>query len=232
MAQVGKQYRAAAEKVERRPHDLAEALAQVRAVAFAKFDETVEMHIRLGVNPKHSDQMVRGTVMLPHGTGKTKRVVVIAAGEKIAEAEAAGADRAGGQEVIDEIKKGWFDFEAVVATPDMMKDVGKLGKLLGPKGLMPSPKAGTVTFDVAKAVENIKAGQLEFKVDKTAVIHSPVGKLSFSDAQLMENSQTLLRAVLAAKPAAAKGTYLGKIALSTTMGPGIRVDPASVERAA
>jgi large subunit ribosomal protein L1 len=209
-----------------------EALGVVRQAAFAKFDETVEVAMLLGVDPKHADQMVRGTVILPHGTGKSKRVVVIAGGEKGKEAEAAGADVVGGAELVQKIQEGWVDFEAVVATPDMMKDVGKLGKVLGPRGLMPNPKTGTVTFDVGAAVREIKAGKVEFRVDKTAIIHVPVGKLSFAHAHLVDNALALVHAVLRAKPAAAKGKFVRSIYVSSTMGPGVQVDPGTVEVAA
>ena len=183
----------------------------------------------LGVDPKHADQMVRGTVVLPHGTGKSKKVLVIAAGEKIKEAEAAGADHAGGAELVEKIQGGWLDFDAVIATPDAMKDVGKLGKVLGPRGLMPNPKAGTVTFDVAKAVQEIKAGKVEFKVDKTSIIHSSIGKASFEENRLVDNTRAFIIAVLRAKPPAAKGKYIRSIHLCSTMGPSLPIDPASVE---
>jgi len=231
MAKHGKKYTTARAKVEPRLHALDEALRVVRASAFAKFDETVELCLRLGVNPKHADQMVRGTVILPHGTGKTKRVLVIAAGDKGKEAEQAGADHVAGADVVKKIQEGWIDFDAVIATPDMMREVGKLGKILGPRGLMPNPKTGTVTFDVASAVREIKAGKVEFRVDKTAIIHVPVGKVSFGDQELFENANTLVQAVLKAKPASAKGKYLRTICVSSTMGPGVRVDATAVEAA-
>ncbi len=231
MPKHGKKYTTAKGKVAPRLHGLDEALRVVRAGAFAKFDETVELCLLLGVNPKHADQMVRGTVVLPHGTGKTKRVLVIAAGEKVKEAEQAGADHVGGAEMVKKIQEGWIDFDAVIATPDMMREVGKLGKVLGPRGLMPNPKTGTVTFDVAAAVREIKAGKVEFRVDKTAIIHVAVGKVSFGDRELFENANTLVQAVLRAKPASAKGKYLRTICVSSTMGPGVRVDPAAVEAA-
>jgi large subunit ribosomal protein L1 len=201
----------------------------VKTCAKAKFDETVEIAMLLGVDPKHADQMVRGTVVLPHGTGKSKKVLVIAGGEKVKEAEAAGADFVGGPDMVSKIQEGWVDFDAVIATPDMMKDVGKLGKILGPRGLMPNPKTGTVTFEVSKAVAEIKAGKVEFRVDKTAIVHVPVGKLSFDDTKLTENAQAVIQAVLRAKPAAAKGRYVKSITLASTMGPGVRIDPARVE---
>jgi large subunit ribosomal protein L1 len=201
----------------------------MRAAAFAKFDETVELAMRLGVDPKHADQMVRGTVVLPHGAGKTKRVAVIAGGEKIKEATAAGADFAGGADLVKQIQEGFADFDAVVATPDMMKDVGKLGKVLGPRGLMPNPKTGTVTFEITKAVREIKAGKVEFRVDKTAIIHVPVGRMSFDDQKIADNTLAVIHAVLRAKPPAAKGKYVESIYLCSTMGPSIAVDPVTVE---
>jgi len=231
MPKHGKKFSAAQAKVEKRPHGLSEALKTVREAAFAKFDESVEVSMRLGVNPRHADQMVRGTVVLPHGTGKTTRVLVIAAGEKAKEAEEAGADHVGGPELAQKIQEGWLDFEAVIATPDMMREVGKLGKVLGPRGLMPNPKTGTVTFDVADAVQAIKAGKVEFRVDKTAIIHVAVGKLSFDDDKLLENTQTLLQAVMRAKPSSAKGKYVKSVFVSSTMGPGVAVDPDEAEAA-
>ncbi|MGH9578954.1 MAG: 50S ribosomal protein L1, partial [Terriglobales bacterium] len=199
--------------------------------AFAKFDETVEVALRLGVDPKHGDQMVRGTVILPHGLGgKSKRVLVIASGEKLKEAQDAGADFVGGEDMVAKIQtENWLDYDAIVATPDMMKSVGKLGKILGPRGLMPNPKTGTVTFDVAKAIEESKAGKIEFRVDKGAVIHTPVGKISFDAPKLVDNAKALIAAVVRAKPPAAKGRYMKKITLTSTMGPGILIDPASVD---
>ena len=224
MAKHGKGYRQAVEKVEPRPYGLKEAIETAKAARYAKFDETVELALRLGVDPKHADQMVRGTVVLPHGTGKKARVLVFASGEKIKEAEDAGADYVGGEDMAKKIEGGWLDFEAVVSTPDMMKVVGRLGRVLGPRGLMPNPKAGTVSFDVARAVEEIKAGKVEFRVDKAGIVHAPVGKLSFEADDLTANAQALIQAVVKAKPAAAKGKYVKNIALSSTMGPGIRVD--------
>jgi len=229
MPKHGKKYAAAAQQVADQLHGLPEAVASVRKAAFAKFDETVEASIRLGVDPKHADQMVRGTVVLPHGTGKTKRLLVFAAGEKIKEAETAGADYVGGADYVKKIQEGWMDFEAVVATPDMMREVGKLGKILGPRGLMPNPKTGTVTFDVGQAVGEIKAGRVEFRVDKTGIVHVPVGKLSFEDAQIVENTQALLEAVVRARPAAAKGKYVKSFFLASTMGPGVPVDAQAIE---
>ena len=204
MAKHGKNYRAAAEKVEDRSYELGEALSLLKEIAFAKFDETVELAMLLGVDPKHADQMVRGTTVLPHGTGRTKRVLVIASGEKVREAEEAGADYTGGDDMVKKIQEGWTDFDAVVATPDMMRSVGKLGKVLGPRGLMPNPKTGTVTMDVAKAVNEIKAGKVEFRVDKTSIIHVPVGRVSFSTEMLSENAKVILGAVRKARPAATK----------------------------
>jgi large subunit ribosomal protein L1 len=229
VARAGKNIRKARETVEKRPYPVEEAVSLLQRVKFAKFDETVELAINLGVDPKHADQMVRGTVVLPHGLGRSLRVLVIAGGEKVKEAEAAGADFVGGEELVKKIQDGWLDFDAVIATPDMMKSVGKLGKLLGPRGLMPNPKTGTVTFDVGKAVSETKAGKVEFRVDKTGIIHSPVGKMSFEAAKLVENTRTLIGAVVRAKPPAAKGRYVKKITLSSTMGPGIVIDPASVD---
>jgi len=229
MPKHGKKFDAATKKVAKRLHTVPEAVATIRSASFVKFDETVELAMRLGVDPKHADQMVRGTVVLPHGAGKTKKVAVIAAGEKLKEATAAGADIVGGADLVKQIQEGFADFDAVIATPDMMKDVGKLGKVLGPRGLMPNPKTGTVTFDVAKAIREIKAGKVEFRVDKTAIIHVPVGKVSFEDAKLADNALAVIHAVLRAKPSAAKGKYLQSIYLCSTMGPSIAVDPVSVE---
>jgi len=221
----GKKYRSAAELVERRPYSLQEAVPLVQKARFAKFDETVELHLRLGVDPKHADQMVRGTVVLPNGLGKSKRVLVIASGEKQREAEQAGADFVGGEEMVAKIQQeGWMDFDAVIATPDMMRSVGKLGKILGPRGLMPNPKTGTVTMDVERAVKEVKAGKVEFRVDKTGVVHVPIGKVSFSTDKLLENAQTLIQAVLRAKPAAAKGKYVKSATICSTMGPGVPLD--------
>ncbi len=220
----GKQYQAAATAVLREPHSLEEGVALVQKVKFAKFDETVEVHLRLGVDPKHADQMVRGTVVLPNGLGKSKRVLVIASGERQKDAEEAGADFVGGEEMVQKVQGGWMDFDAVVATPDMMRLVGRLGKLLGPRGLMPNPKTGTVTMEVARAVREIKAGKVEFRVDKTGIIHAPVGKTSFATDKLIENAQSLIQAVVKAKPAAAKGKYVRSATLCSTMGPGVRLD--------
>jgi large subunit ribosomal protein L1 len=229
LAQHGKKYRAAVEKVENRPYQLDEAFNLLKQIAYAKFNETVEISMLLGVNPKHADQMVRGTTVLPHGTGQTKRVLVIASGDKIREAQEAGADFAGGEEMVEKIQGGWVDYDAVIATPDMMRSVGKLGKVLGPRGLMPNPKTGTVTPDVAKALQEIKAGKVEFRVDKTAIIHVPVGKISFTPEQLVENAATLIQAVRRAKPPAAKGRYMRSIYVSATMSPSISIDTAVAE---
>ncbi len=228
---MGKKYAAARKLVEKPAYTLADAMPLVKKGAFAKFDETVELAMRLGVDPKHADQMVRGTVVLPHGLGKSKRVIVIASGEKVREARDAGADEAGGDDLVQRIQGGWLDFDAVVATPDMMKSVGKLGKVLGPRGLMPNPKTGTVTMDVAKAVKEVKAGKVEFRVDKTGIIHCPVGKVSFDAEKLAENAHALISNVIKAKPATAKGRYVKSIVISSTMGPGVPIDLASVEAA-
>ncbi|MGH9456459.1 MAG: 50S ribosomal protein L1 [Thermoanaerobaculia bacterium] len=229
MAKHGKKYRAAVDRVETRPYQLDEAFALLKQIAFAKFDETVELALLLGVDPKHADQMVRGTTVLPHGTGQTKRVLVIAAGDKQREAQEAGADFVGGEELVEKIQGGWIDYDAVIATPDMMRSVGKLGKVLGPRGLMPNPKTGTVTFDVAKALQEIKAGKVEFRVDKTAIIHVPVGKISFTPDKLTENAASMIEAVRKAKPAAAKGRYVKSIFVSSTMSPSIQIDAAIAE---
>ena len=222
----GKKYTAAAAQVEpNKPYTLQEAVPLVQKLKFTKFDETVEVHMRLGVDPKHADQMVRGTIVLPYGLGKSKRVLVIASGDKLREAEAAGADFVGGDNMVEKIQKeGWTDFDAVVATPDMMRSVGRLGKILGPRGLMPNPKTGTVTTDVAQAVREVKAGKVEFRVDKTGVIHAPVGKVSFETPKLFENANTLIQAVVRAKPAAAKGKYVKSVTVCSTMGPGVSLD--------
>ena len=231
MQKPGKKYRDAAKLVDKPAYTLADAMPILKKAAFAKFDETVELSIRLGVDPKHADQMVRGTVVLPHGLGKTKRVIVIASGDKVREGREAGADEVGGDDVVQKIQGGWMDFDAVIATPDMMKSVGRLGKVLGPRGLMPNPKTGTVTLDVARAVREVKAGKVEFRVDKTAIIHCAVGKVSFDAPKLAENAGALIASVLKAKPASAKGKYVKSIVVSSTMGPGIKIDPASVEAA-
>ena len=227
----GKNIDRARKLVEARPYRLEEAAELLRKAHFVKFDETVELVLNLGVDPKQSDQMVRGTVVLPHGLGKSKRVLVIASGEKVREAQEAGADFVGGDDMVQKISDGWTDYEAVIATPDMMKSAGRLGKVLGPRGLMPNPKTGTVTFEVAKAVKEIKAGKVEFRLDKTGIIHSPVGKISFTAKNLAENAAALLSAVVKAKPAAAKGKYVKKITLTSTMGPGIPIDHVEAETA-
>ncbi len=230
---AGKNIDKARAAVEDRPYSLADAVSLLQKVKFAKFDETVDLTLRLGVDPKHADQMVRGTVVLPHGLGKSKKVLVIASGEKVREAEAAGADIVGGEDMVEKIQKeSWTDFDAVIATPDMMKSVGRLGKVLGPRGLMPNPKTGTVTFDVAKAVQEVKAGKVEFRTDKTALVHVPVGKISFDSQKLVENATTVVTAVVKAKPAVAKGKYIKGCTLSSTMGPGVAIDTAPVEAAA
>ncbi len=221
----GKKFAAAAKQVEERPYTLEEAVPLVQKVKFAKFDETVELHLRLGVDPKHADQMVRGTIVLPHGLGKTKKVLVIASGDKLREATEAGADFVGGDEMVNKIQsEGWTDYDAVIATPDMMRSVGRLGKVLGPRGLMPNPKTGTVTTDVANAVKEVKAGKVEFRVDKTGVVHVGVGKVSFPTDKLTENANALLQAVVKAKPSAAKGKYMRTATICSTMGPGVALD--------
>jgi large subunit ribosomal protein L1 len=223
--QPGKKYQAAAAQVEKRPYTLEEAVPLVQKIKFTRFDETVEVHMRLGVDPKHADQMVRGTVVLPNGLGKSKRVLVITSGEKLREAEAAGADFVGGEEMVQRIQsQNWLDYDAVIATPDMMRSVGRLGKVLGPRGLMPNPKTGTVTTDVAQAIKEIKAGKVEFRVDKTGVIHAPVGKVGFETGKLVENASSLIQAVVRAKPAAAKGKYVRTVTVCSSMGPGVPLD--------
>ena len=226
MPKRGKKYLEMAKAVDRdRLYEPQEAIDLLKSIVKANYDHTVEVAIRLGVDPRHADQQVRGTVILPHGTGKTARVLVFAKGEKAKEAEEAGADRVGAEDVIEEIQKGWLDFDVAVATPDMMGMVGRLGKILGPKGLMPNPKTGTVTMDVGKAVQEIKAGKVEYRVDKTGIVHVPIGKLSFTADQLFDNFRRLLGAVIKAKPSGAKGTYLRSITLSSTYSPGIKVSP-------
>jgi large subunit ribosomal protein L1 len=228
----GKQYQTALKQVAAKEYLLEEAIPLVQKIKFAKFDETVEVHMRLGVDPKHADQMVRGTVVMPNGLGRSKKVLVIASGDKQREALEAGADFVGGEDMVNKIQsEGWTDYDSVVATPDMMRSVGKLGKILGPRGLMPNPKTGTVTVDVAKAVREVKAGKVEFRVDKTGIIHAPVGKTSFSTEKLVENASTLITAVIKAKPAVAKGKYVRSATVCSTMGPGVTVDttPFSVK---
>jgi large subunit ribosomal protein L1 len=228
MRKTGKKYAAARQQVPDRPHSIEDAVPLMQKVKFAKFDETVEIAMRLGVDPKHADQMVRGTVVLPHGLGKTKRVLAIAGADKQKDAQAAGADFVGGEELVEKIQGGWIDFDAVVATPDMMRAVGKLGKVLGPRGLMPNPKTGTVTPDIVKAVKEIKAGKVEFRVDKTGIIHAPIGKVSFLSQSLIENAHALVDSVVRAKPPAAKGKFLKSVTMSSTMGPGIDIDTSHV----
>ena len=233
MKKSGKNIENARKAVESRPYTLQEAVPLLQKVKYAKFDETVEVTLRLGVDPKHADQMVRGTVVLPHGLGKSKKVLVIASGDKVREAEGAGADFVGGEDMVEKImKENWTDFDALIATPDMMRSVGRLGKVLGPKGLMPNPKTGTVTMDVARAVQEVKAGKVEFRTDKTALVHVPVGKISFTPDKLIENATTLITSVVKAKPAVAKGKYIKGCYLSSTMGPGIQLDVAPLEAAA
>lgn len=229
MGKHGRKYREAKKMVGGDLYPLLEGLRKVKEVAYTKFDETVEMVFRLGVDPRHADQMVRGVVVLPHGTGKTKRVLVIAQGEKAQEAKDAGADLVGGEEMVEKIQNGFLEFDAVVTTPDMMRIVGKLGKILGPRGLMPNPRSGTVTTDVAHAVKEIKAGRIAFRVDKNGILHVPIGKVSFEDQKLLENAQTMAQAVLKAKPPAAKGKYMRRVYLSSTMGPGVEINPAQLE---
>jgi len=231
MKKHGKKYRAATEKIDHaRKYSLDEAVKTLKEIAFAKFDETVELTIWLGVDPRKADQLVRGTIVLPHGLGKTKRVVVIAQGDKIREAEEAGADFVGGEDLVNKIKGGWLDFDAVVATPDMMRFVGGLGKVLGPRGLMPNPKTGTVTPDVKTAVKETKAGKVEYRVDKTGVIHTAVGKVSFDQDKLAENTRALIEAVVRAKPSTAKGKYMKKVNMAATMGPGLLLDEGAFAR--
>ena len=229
---MGKKFEVAKKQIPNKPLTLEEAVPLVQKVKYTKFDETVEVTLRLGVDPKHADQMVRGTVVLPHGLGKSKKVLAIAGGEKQKEAQEAGADHVGGEELVEKIQGGWMDFDAVVATPDMMKGVGRLGKVLGPRGLMPNPKTGTVTVEIGKAIREIKAGKVEFRVDKTGIVHAPVGKISFPAQNLVENAHALVDSIVKVKPAAAKGKYLKSVTLSSTMGPGIRIDTTAMETAA
>src|SRR5579884_4000007 len=229
---TGKKYAAAAQQVQPKPYTLEEAVPLVQKIKFTRFDETVEVHMRLGVDPKHADQMVRGTIVLPHGLGKSKTVLVIASGEKQREAAEAGADFVGGEEIVQRIQtENWIGYDAVIATPDMMRSVGRLGKILGPRGLMPNSKTGTVTTEVAKAIQETKAGKVEFRVDKTGIVHCPVGKVSFDVEKLAENAHALISSVIKAKPATAKGRYIKSIVVSSTMGPGVPIDTASVEAA-
>jgi len=233
MKKAGKNVVKARESIEDRAYTIQDAVPLLQKVKFAKFDETVEVTLRLGVDPKHADQMVRGTVVLPHGLGKSKKVLVIATGDKQREAQEAGADFVGGEEMVEKIsKENWTDFDALIATPDVMKSVGRLGKVLGPKGLMPNPKTGTVTFDVGKAVQEVKAGKVEFRTDKTALVHVPVGKISFTPDKLVENASVLITSVIKAKPSVAKGKYIKGCYLSSTMGPGIALDTSAIEAAA
>src|SRR5215211_6810286 len=232
MRKPGKKFAAAREQVEDWSHTIEEAIPLIQKLKFAKFDETVEMAMRLGVDPKHADQMVRGTVVLPHGLGKSKKVLAIAGADKQKEASDAGADHVGGDEIVEKIVGGWMDFDAVVATPDMMRAVGRLGKVLGPRGLMPNPKTGTVTPNVAQAIREIKAGKVEFRVDKTGIIHAPVGKTSFPSQSLIDNAHALVDSVVKAKPPAAKGRYLKSVTVSSTMGPGVDIDTAHIDERA
>jgi large subunit ribosomal protein L1 len=230
MRKHGKKFTAAKTTVGvDKTYSIEDAMPLLQKVKYAKFDETVELTLRLGVDPKHADQMVRGTVVLPHGLGKTKRVLAIASGEKQKEAKEAGADFVGGDDMVEKITGGWTDFDAVVATPDMMRAVGKLGKVLGPRGLMPNPKTGTVSVEIGKAVKEIKAGKVEFRVDKTGIIHAPVGKISFASDSLIANAHALVDSIVKAKPAAAKGKYLRSVTLSSTMGPGVRIDTTHID---
>lgn len=231
MAKRGKNYNKADElRRSQEEYSLEDAVGLLKKLSYVKFDESVDISLRLGVDPKHSDQMVRGTVILPHGTGKKKKVCVIAAGEKVKEAEEAGADHVGGEELIEKIAKGWIDFDVVIATPDVMRGVSKLGRILGTKGLMPNPKAGTVTFEVKKAVEETKAGRMEFRIDKTSIINASVGRVSFAEDKLLDNISTFIQAVVEAKPSGAKGSYIKSMHLSSTMGPSLRLSEGVLEK--
>lgn len=222
----GKAYKGAIAKIDRnRLYEPSEAIKLIKEIATAKFDETVEAHVKLGVDPRHADQQVRGTVSLPHGTGKTLKVLVFAKGEKVKEAEQAGADYVGAEDLAEKIQAGWFDFDVAVATPDMMSVVGRLGKILGPRGLMPNPKAGTVTFDIERTIKELKAGRIEFRVDKTSIVHVPIGRISFDEARLQDNLNAFAEALIKAKPAAAKGQYMRSVNICSTMGPGIKINP-------
>lgn len=231
MAKISKRMKFAAEKIDKSKfYSLKEAVVLFKEIATAKFDESIEVHIRLGVDPRHADQQVRSTVVLPHGTGITKRVLVLATGEKVKEAEDSGADFVGGEDLVAKISGGWLDFDAVIATPDMMKSVGRLGKLLGPRGLMPSAKTGTVTFELVNAIKEIKAGRVEFRVDKFGIVHNGVGKKSFSNEQLYDNVKTIYQAILRARPASVKGTYVKSFSIASSMGPGIKIDPVAAQK--